>query len=463
MAYESNPFVLESSYKPMSMQEMLTPFLYYKQAYDEAEEKYDKIADDAGIFKYLEERLKDNPDSEAAQIYKKYMDDFNAQARDFSINGLSMANRSALSNLRKRYKSEIGLLERANNLLETERKYRRELAAKDPSMLYEVDDRDLNIDNYLYDKSPSNYSISGDSLYAKGATYAQMASKRMFKTREGGKNTLGGYYIDYIQENGITPEMLAKFGSEIRADFTKKVSVLPEFQEQVNNILKATGASDHLSGSALERARAQVINGMIDGSVYTETHSLQRDLGKLTAAEQVEKEANDFARNIAGYRKEGNTWVYNEAYDEELKKQNAIAAAKYGGKSAGGAGSDYGAHPKKRIMVGADTGKIYRYRDDDTTQDGLPIESLSEMELIDPLDENNGIESVSKNPYISNIIAGGNIHNFIVGRIPKGKTIIDGSDWFSDDATTEDIYVLEPKDIKKGSDWNNDETSETPK
>jgi hypothetical protein len=65
------------------------------------------------------------------------------------------------------------------------------------------------------------------------------------------------------------------------------MSAIPELQQAAEDILKANGVTDNLTGRALEQARQQVINGMIDGAVYSETHNPQQDLGRMTAAQSA--------------------------------------------------------------------------------------------------------------------------------------------------------------------------------
>ena len=65
-----------SNFNPFqSMQEMLVPFTYYKDAYEKQEAVLDEINKNTDTFKYLEQVAKDNPESKAAQIYNSYAND----------------------------------------------------------------------------------------------------------------------------------------------------------------------------------------------------------------------------------------------------------------------------------------------------------------------------------------------------------------------------------------------------
>ena len=263
-------YTVDSHFSPFTMQEMLVPFTAYKDAFEKTEEAYNALSD-SDKFKYLSQTLPEG--STARQIYEGYANDLQKYATDLSKNGLTMSNRSGLTNMKRRYTGEIGRLVQADEALREEKKLRQSLNAQDSSRLYATDN--LNIDNFLDGNTPNLYNVSGNELYARGAQAAKAYSSRIFDTGAGG-TTLGGYYIDWVQRNGVSPDSIATF--------RKNVSAIPELAADVDAILKEKGVTQNLTGYNLERARESVINGMIDGAIYQEQHSPQRDLGKLDAA-----------------------------------------------------------------------------------------------------------------------------------------------------------------------------------
>lgn len=286
MPYNNYSFVIDSSFRPFSMQEMLTPLAMYKDAFEKTEEAYIDLSNRADKFKYLADTL--DPDSKAAQIYNGYANDLKAQAEDLAHNGLSMGNRRALTNMRRRYQGEIGRLVDADAKLQQEIQLRRQMAVKDPSMLYATDN--LSIDNYLDNNTPNLYSVSGNDLYARGAAAGKAASSRIYSAGDAG-STLGGMYRDYVQTNGYNPQTIAQFRQDM--------SAIPELQAQADAILQANGVYDNLKGRSLEQARQQVINGMIDGAVYTENHNPTRDLNVPTWAEKRQDARADAQMKMA--------------------------------------------------------------------------------------------------------------------------------------------------------------------
>ena len=315
-------FVIDSSFTPFTMQEMLVPFTAYKDAYEKMEESYFDLSDKADKFKYLSETLPEG--SKARGIYEGYANDLKAQADDLAKNGLGMGNRRALNSLKRRYSGEIGRLVEADAALKKEQELRRQMNAKDASMLYADDN--LTIDRFLDNNTPNLYSISGNDLYTRGAAAGQAASKRVYGAEDAG-STLGGYYRDYVQRLGYNADTIAKFRQDM--------STIPELQQAADDILKAQGVTGNLTGRNLEQARQQVINGMIDGAVYSENHNPTRDLGKLTQSEQtsfnLQRENMNRQAAMRGlfWNKKTDSWDYDANKDPQ-KKMNAYSVTNSG-------------------------------------------------------------------------------------------------------------------------------------
>ncbi len=267
-------FVVDNTFSPFTMQEMLVPFTAYKDSFEKTEEAYNDLSDKSDAFKYLSDTLPEG--SKARSIYEGYANNLRAQAEDLAHNGLTIGNRRALTSLKRRYQGEIGRLMKADTAMAEEKKLRQAMGAQDSSRLYATDN--LNIDDFLDGKNPNLYSISGNELYTRGAAAGKAASSRVFSAGDAG-STLNGYYRDYVQKLGYSRETIQKFYQDMAA--------IPELQMAADAILEERGANQNLTGDNLRRARQSVINGMIDGAIYTEQHSPQRDLGVLTKAEQV--------------------------------------------------------------------------------------------------------------------------------------------------------------------------------
>lgn len=420
MARTSNySYVIDSTFDPFSFKELVQPLEVHKDAYEAAETQYTNLADNANTFKYLSESLPEG--SKARAIYEGYANELNKQAQDFGKHGLNMGNRRALTNLKRRYQGEIGRLVKADKDLETEKALRRQLAAKDSSMLYAMDN--LDIDQFLDGSTPNLYSISGTELYTRGAAAGKAASSRVYSAGDEG-STLNGYYRKWVERNGYSKESMDAF----RAN----ASAIPELQSAAEDILQERGVNDNLTGINRERAKQSVLNGIIDGAIYQEKISPVRDEGEMSASE-----LDASARGWANYRLQKE----NAAFQRGIK-----AAASGGGRS----GAAYDVRNKGTVMIGASSGSMYKSTDDEGT--GLPLEELPMRALTaqEYVSLTDGYGNIS-NEYLRSITGNGSLGDYEIRIIPAKSTKIDGSNWPTDDKLEEDVYVLIPRESKRAA------------
>lgn len=301
MPYRRNnyDFVVDSSFTPFTMQEMLTPVLAYKDAFEKSEAAYTELSDKADKYSYLANSL--DPESKAAQIYNGYANELRAQANDLAANGLTMSNRRALTSLKRRYQGEIGMLDQADTALQKERELRRTLNAKDNSMLYATDN--LSIDDFLSNNTPNLYSVSGNDLHTLGMNAGKAASSRIYSVGDEGP-TLGGYYRKWTERNGYSADSINAF--------RENATAIPELQQAADAILAERGVDKNLTGDNLQRARLSVINGIIDGAIYKEDSKPVEDKGKISAGQAAQIADNRDARALQaalyGYKKENGQW-----------------------------------------------------------------------------------------------------------------------------------------------------------
>lgn len=438
-------FVIDSSFRPFEMSEMLVPFTAYKEAFEKSEEAYNELRKGADKFSYLAKNL--DPDSEAAQIYNGYANDLRMQAEDLASNGLTMGNRRALTGLKQRYQGEIGRLEEAKTALDKELALRREMNAKDPSILYGANN--LTIDNFLDNSRPNLYSISGNELYTRGAQRGRALSSRIFDESEPEGNILGGYYKTLKEKHGI-PEVA--IGELMK---TK------EFNDMVDAAMAERGVADNLSGRDYERARQSFIEGIYDGIIYEEKNNIQRDLGKPSWSEKDTSDRgwasfNESKRQFnMGLRMRGfdENGIYHPELDQEAAKAGAIARAKTEGKAASGggrSGAAYDVRNKETAIVGAKTGTVYKSpgaEGDGKELDEMPMRALTAQEYAKLVDSYGNIT----NEYIRNAVGNGYLSDYEIYIVPSGSTEISGTGWIDNDDLDEDIYILKPRESKRSA------------
>lgn len=319
--YNNYSYVIDSSFKPYSFGELIQPFAIYKDAFEKAEEQYNDLTDKSDQFKYLSETLPE--DSQARKIYEGYANELNKQAADLAKHGLNMGNRRSLTNLKRRYQGEIGRLVTADTAMQEEKKLRRQMNAKDSSMLYAMDN--LSIDQFLDGGTPNLYNISGDELRKEGAQYAQAASSRIYGNTQ--IQNITKYFQEIMQTQGYSPETMAAFRQNLES--------IPEFNQAVKDIMDAKGVTGNLTGNNYERARQNIINGIMEGAVYNESRKVEQNPGVMTAAQAASNalgwanhnesvRQHDMQMRMKGYDENG---IYHAENDQELKKAEAVAKA----------------------------------------------------------------------------------------------------------------------------------------
>lgn len=322
-------YVIESSYKPFSFQELATPYMLYKDAYDKQEANLEALYDKASAFSDLEDLPED---SKARKIYDNYMNTLNAANKDFASNGLTMSNRGMYNDIRKRYQGEIGRLAQAKTKVEDINKQRMALRMQGKGMIYSKDN--IDIDDMLGKDKPNMFGISTDYLYSLGSKAGAASSSRIWSNPEI-KSTANKWFLLSSQANGYSPEMLAK----MRDDFM----AIPEFKKQVENAMKANGVTDNLTGDKYTQAVLNYANGFIDSCTYKRNDSFQHDpsiefnerVREFNVNKDMQEKQFNAQLQTKGFVSDdgGNTYHYDSTKDPELQKAVEVAKAKAQNKS----------------------------------------------------------------------------------------------------------------------------------
>ena len=326
MAYRIN-----GGYKPFTFQELATPYMLYKDAYDKQEQNLEDLYDKASAYSDLDDLPED---SKARKIYDNYMESLNKANQDFASNGLTMNNRGLYNDIRRRYQGEIGKLARANEKVNKINAMRNAQSLQDPSMIYTQDN--ISIDDYLGNNKPNMFGISGRYLYDLGSKAGATSSSRIWSNAEV-KDTANKFFVMASQTNGYTPEMLAK----MRDDFM----AIPEFRKEVENAMKANGVTKNLTGDKYTQAALNYVNGFVDSCTFKRNDNIMQN-PEIEYNEKVreynqnfafEKQKQDDELATQGYyRGKDGALHYDMTKDPQIEKAKAIAAAKAAAKAASG-------------------------------------------------------------------------------------------------------------------------------
>ena len=189
---------INSEFKPFTYDELTKPLNDYTEAYNKVEEQYATLAQQTEAWKNIATQ-ENSP--EAYAMYKKYSDELNAVVEDFS-RGMTIQNRGKLSGLKSRYASEIIPIANAASRLQELIDERAKEERKDPTLKYERNVDDINIDKLI--KNPFlNYgkSYSGAFIEKQTSDAASSLSKSMREDPNKWQSILGSqYYQRKIQK-----------------------------------------------------------------------------------------------------------------------------------------------------------------------------------------------------------------------------------------------------------------------
>lgn len=275
--YNNFSYVIDSSFSPFSMQEMLVPFSAYKEEYEKEEEAYNQLTEKADAFKYLAKRLESNPDSEAAQIYKGYADELEARAKDLTQNGLSMGNRRALSNLKRRYRGEIGRLVDADNIRKEQLKEQRSLKLQDPTRMFSRQVEFSSLDDYLSNPDIGYDSYSGALLTQQVATAASNIAKELNDYIKTGR--LDAYTKTWIEKHGYSAADVAMAIKNPASDRTGILSSL------VSDVVNSSGIPQWGDPATTKRAYEYASQGLWAAIGQSQVHTFDGFGSRLAAQE----------------------------------------------------------------------------------------------------------------------------------------------------------------------------------
>lgn len=228
-------------FNPISFENFVAPFQIYKQAYDQVDAKYDELSKAAQLeFQMASEQDKN---SEAYKKYKAYMDGLNEAVADFST-GMTLQNRTALGNFKKRYSSDIvpveNALKRRLELSEEQRK----MAQQDRTLVFEKDAKDLDLDDIIANPAIGyGKSFSGKEVAAYAANMAKTLQKVYGDMYAAGALTGNDYQtiMKVITTKGIDLDSLNAF---LKDPNNKNLKYYNDLAPIMENIYEITGVRD---------------------------------------------------------------------------------------------------------------------------------------------------------------------------------------------------------------------------
>ena len=288
-----------SQFTPYTFDELLKPFLLYKEELDKQTkdfEDYDTNAEAIGAF------LDSNLDSDIYSTYTNYMDALNSAATDLSKQGLTPESKEKLSALKRSFNKDMLPIKAGIEARDKARQQWNELSAKDRTLMTSFNPNTASVSAFMNGKTPESINVSGNDLMQRAYNIAQVVSKNNIQDPEFMK-VMGGQYYQIKQEYGLdSPEM--------DAFIRDNVVGVPEIDAMIQEVLSSSNV-DKLSAEDQDRAIKYALEGAFNGMQrnisYNYQTNRQWDFDKQLALESLGKgdedsdKKPDFMSNTLSY------------------------------------------------------------------------------------------------------------------------------------------------------------------
>ena len=330
--------VVNSSFKPFSYQEMLSPVLMATQAHQELENQYGELATKANVW---EEMANEQTDPYAYKMYKKYANDLEEQAGQLAREGLSAVSRRNMLNMKSRYSSEITPIEQAYAARQKQAEQQQEALLKDPTLILSRRAATTSLDDYIKNPQLAYDAYSGKMLTAQVASAAGALAKKMQNNPRKWRNILDNSYYETMMQKGFSSDAVLK-AVQGNPDAAKELTSI------VEDVISSSEIRNWGDQAIMDRAYDYARQGLWSAVGETQYQTLENwkakmdetDRRKGIQAEQARlnslainplniysrREQTKAGANIRDFSKyfekdaEGNT-VLSKLGEEELRKQ----------------------------------------------------------------------------------------------------------------------------------------------
>lgn len=237
--------VIDSTFQPFSYQEMLAPVMMAQQAHQAIEDEYTDLSTKASVW---ENMANEQQDPLAYKMYKQYATDLSTQADMLASEGLNVASRRSMLDMKRRYAKEITPIEQAYARRRQLAEEQRQALAKDPTLMYQKYAHDMSLDDFIRNPEAGyGASYSGKMLTSQVATAAGSLAKQMQDNPRKWRSILGDQYYETMMQKGFSAEA-------VRDAINNKEGAATELRQIVEDAIGSSRIRDWDDAIALKRA-----------------------------------------------------------------------------------------------------------------------------------------------------------------------------------------------------------------
>ena len=275
---------INSTYDPLSMEEMLKMPMLATEAHLQTEEAYSKLAQDAADLESLANSAKD----QATYVkYKTYANEVQKQLNELSGKGLNPNSRRSLYDLSARYKSEIDPIKQTMKTREDLIAEQRKARATNNKILYDIDYANMSLDDMMKQSTHSYNTLDGSKIYEEGKNQAAALSSRMLSDSQ--RQALQGQYFELTQRQGLD--------HNAAINFMINNNSVPELAELKNHLMSQYDLSGY-SKDAQKQVENFLTQGMLEGITYKENNQYLQNGDYMSKADQTRYEIDQQSLKI---------------------------------------------------------------------------------------------------------------------------------------------------------------------
>lgn len=262
-------------YTPMSYEELVAPFIRYKENFDKDTNTLSEYQSNAEKWKKIAEGEAPNDEGYTLNMWNSYNNHLNDIADELMTKGRTMNTIPNILSLKKRYNSEILPIESAYAKREAMKDYE----LKNPDFIYQRNANDISLKdiienpnmNYTNESKKNIYDRAKDQYKAIGEAFNEFASS-------GYRDTGIPFVKEAYDRYGITPKQLAN-AIEGRADSSVYGKIMKMVEDRIfegTNVYKWTKETDPLRPDYTYEGQEKMARDIIRSAMPEALGKIQR-------------------------------------------------------------------------------------------------------------------------------------------------------------------------------------------
>lgn len=278
--------VVDSKFQPFSFERYIQPYQIYGQAYKEVEDALGGLDAKASIW---ENMANEQTDPIAYKMYKTYADDLKAQAELLAREGLNVASRRNMLNMRSRYNKEIVPIEQA--YAARAREAEEQNAGKAKGMVYEGDASVASLDRYIKNPTIKYKFANSQESFARVASAANALQKELRSYGKG--KSLDPYTNTFLQEHGYKSTEVNQAIAEIQAALNGDGNIRGNsiLSSLLANEMQVSGVANWDSNSAKQDFFSRIAPALYGSVGQTSVNTMENYGARLAAQERSRRAA----------------------------------------------------------------------------------------------------------------------------------------------------------------------------